>query len=228
MTTTADARGFLVAFPQGIGQSWNAGDCCGQATATNVDDMGFFDAIVAHLEATVCVDVKRVYAAGFSNGGFFAHRLGCERSGVVAAIAPVSGVMGMPPDQCKPTRAVPVLEFHGDADIVVPYVGGTPVANGLNFGPFVPTFRSVAETNQAWRDKDDCLGAGDVVLHQGDATCTNWKGIAGSEVELCTIAGGGHSWPGGQSLGMFGEGKVSSSVSASDRMADFFARHALP
>jgi polyhydroxybutyrate depolymerase len=110
----------------------------------------------------------------------------------------------------------------------VPYTGGTPVVSGISFGPIVPTFRSVAETNQAWRDKDDCLGAGNVVLEQGDATCTNWKCATGSEVELCTIAGGGHTWPGGKPLGIPGEGKVSSSVSASARIADFFARHALP
>jgi polyhydroxybutyrate depolymerase len=76
-----------------------------------VDDLGFFDAIVKKLEGDYCIDAKRVYVAGFSNGGFFAHRIGCERADVVAAVAPVSGVLGMPPGQCKPSRKVPVLEF---------------------------------------------------------------------------------------------------------------------
>ena len=36
------------------------------------------------------------------------------------------------------------------------------------------------------------------VLEQGEVTCTGYPGCsAGSEVRLCTVLGGGHTWPGG-------------------------------
>jgi polyhydroxybutyrate depolymerase len=36
------------------------------------------------------VDQKRIFATGLSNGGIMTHRVGCELSGVFAAIAPVA------------------------------------------------------------------------------------------------------------------------------------------
>ncbi len=217
MQTVSDARGFLVAFPSGIGSSWNAGDCCGQAIATGEDDIGFFKALLAYIEASYCIDPKQVFVTGFSNGAFFAHTLACEMANVVAAIAPVSGVLGMSPAKCAPSRPISVLEFHGTRDIVVPYEGG-----GLTI------FRSVEETNEAWRAKNTCTGAGSIVYQQGDATCSQYKCAEGTEVELCTIDGGGHTWPGGEPTGIPGEGKLSKSIKASERIADFFARHPMP
>tara|TARA_B110000263_G_C15285732_1_gene500682 strand:+ start:1771 stop:1935 length:165 start_codon:yes stop_codon:yes gene_type:complete len=39
------------------------------------------------------VDSKRIYASGFSNGGFFAYSLACYKSNLFASIASVSGTM---------------------------------------------------------------------------------------------------------------------------------------
>lgn len=44
-----------------------------------------------------CVDARRVYATGLSNGGVMAHRPGCELSDRIAAIAPVAGRTAPPP-----------------------------------------------------------------------------------------------------------------------------------
>ena len=43
----SDVEGFIVAFPQGIGNQFNAGICCGNQ---GVDDVGFMRALVAHME----------------------------------------------------------------------------------------------------------------------------------------------------------------------------------
>ncbi|MEO8876102.1 MAG: PHB depolymerase family esterase, partial [Polyangiaceae bacterium] len=91
MNRAADDRNIIVAYPDGVGASWNAGDCCGDSWTDSIDDVAFTKALLAKLEGDYCVDPKRVYAAGFSNGGFFSHRLGCEMSNVFGAIAPVSG-----------------------------------------------------------------------------------------------------------------------------------------
>lgn len=67
-------------------------DALGDPTAwDNEADVPFFDALLASLEATACVDEARVFATGHSSGGFFTNTLGCQRGDVLRAIAPVSG-----------------------------------------------------------------------------------------------------------------------------------------
>lgn len=225
MNATSDAHGFVVVYPDGTGASWNAGDCCGSAVSGNVDDIGMVRAAIAKISADWCVDPKRIYATGFSNGGFFSHRLACEMSDTIAAIAPVSGVMGKDPAGCKPSRPISVLEFHGTSDIVVPFNGGVPISP-IDFGGPI-TFRGVTETVDFWRTQNDCLG-GKKVYATGDATCTRYNCKAGTNVEFCIIDGGGHTWPGGPASAISPAGKTSMDIDASEQIADFFEAHPLP
>ena len=91
MHNVGERETFIVAYPDGVGGSWNALHETGEAEALGVDDVGFVDALIAKLSARYMVDPDRIYATGMSNGGFFAHRLGCERSDRFAAIAAVAG-----------------------------------------------------------------------------------------------------------------------------------------
>jgi polyhydroxybutyrate depolymerase len=222
MDDASDARGFLVVYPAGVAAGWNAGFCCGDAWTGGVDDVGFVRDLLAEIGAAYCVDPRRIYATGMSNGAFLSHRLGCEASDIFAAIAPVAGVLGLAPAACQPSRPVPVLEFNGTSDPLVPYEGGTPllgvpVAGWLNFP-------SVADTMAIWRAKNGDVAPGATIYDHGDATCVRWDG--GAPVILCTIDGGGHTWPGGVPLPTLG--KTSTDISATDTMLDFFAANPLP
>jgi polyhydroxybutyrate depolymerase len=214
MDPVADAQGFLVVYPDGVQNSWNAGKCCGAAVSSNVDDVGFFDAMLAKIQSEYCVDPKRVYVGGLSNGGFFSNRLGCERASVIAAIGPVAGPLDI--DVCNPSRPVPVFEVHGTADPVVTYTGGS--ASGADA---VPT--AIAK----WEQFDMCTDPMPATVYtMGTATCTEDQMCAGgSAVELCVITGGGHQWPGGKSdyLGTF-----STDLDTSTQMITFFKAHPLP
>jgi len=85
-------------------------------------DLAFFDAIVAELSTMACLDERRVYTTGFSNGGFFSNVLACHRGEVIAAAAPTGG--GGPfVTPCGPR--VPMLITHGRIDEVVPYPSAT-------------------------------------------------------------------------------------------------------
>ena len=97
----ADKNGFIVGFPNGKNESWNGGDCCGDASSQKEDDVAVAKAIVASIDADYCIDSKRTFATGFSNGGFLAYRLACEAADVFAAVAPVSAVLGIDPKDCK-------------------------------------------------------------------------------------------------------------------------------
>src|SRR3979411_1057426 len=60
----AGRHGFLVAYPEGVGRSWNAGWCCGPARTHEVDDVAFVGGLVAEVSARDGVDPRRVFAAG--------------------------------------------------------------------------------------------------------------------------------------------------------------------
>lgn len=215
MDAESDTAGFVLVYPQGTGSipSWNAGACCGTAAESDLDDVGFVGTLLDSLEAQLCVDSTRVFATGMSNGGFLAQRLGCELSGRIAAIAPVAGVMGIP--TCNPSRPVPVMEFHGTSDPVVPYDGDPAI-----------DYPSVADTIAGWVQRDGCQGAATTTYDSGDATCVTYGDCTGgAEVTLCTIAGGGHTWPGGTPFPLLGN--TSTDISATDAMWTFFQKHGM-
>jgi polyhydroxybutyrate depolymerase len=220
MNATADAEGFVVVYPNGLkntvngNQSWNAGACCAFGDSDR-DDVGFVDALLDDLASRLCIDDKRVYATGMSNGGFMSYFLACERAQRFAAIGPVAGVLGVPSASCTPSRAVPVIHFHGTEDTLVPYDGGG--ASG---------FASVPNTISGWVARNGCSGQPAQTFSNGAARCETTAGCAeGAEVVLCTIDGMGHCWP-GQAFCPFGNG--STDISANQAMWDFFERFALP
>lgn len=212
MNDLADREGFIVVHPQGIGRTWNGGVCCGEAARDDIDDVGFIRAVLETVEAQLCVDPRRVFAAGMSNGGFLAHRLGCELSDRIAAIVPVAGVMGIA--DCAPPRAVPVLHFHGDADQVVRYDG-------------YAGYLSAQSSSQGWAQRNGCASQSMQTWAQDDVRCQAWTGCQqGATVQLCTIAGGGHTWPGGAPLPPLG--RTTQTISATELAWAFFQAHPMP
>lgn len=214
MDPVSDAQGFLLVYPDGYMNSWNAGRCCGAAVTSNVDDVGFFDAMLAWVESKYCVDPKRVYAAGLSNGGFFSNRLGCERANVVAAIGPVAGPLDISP--CNPSRPVPMFEVHGTGDPVVFFDGGSS-SEAL----------SVEQAVSTWEGLDECTDSMPATVYtHNSATCTEETMCSGgSAVELCVIDGGGHQWPGGKDDYL---GNFSSDLDTSTALMTFFQAHPMP
>lgn len=236
----ADRENFLVVYPNGAGSpmlAWNAGDCC-EYTETTRDDVGFIAALIDEVGRRACVDLDRVYATGYSNGGFLSHRLACELGSRIAAIATVAGVLGIPPETCNPGRPVSVLQLHGSADLVVPYPGGTPAGWEMSFpGVAPPQFRSAATTRDFWATKNGCSMAPGAGYTMGDVACQAHAACAeNTSVELCSIDGGGHTWPSGNHSTIGGPlnamitpffGKVSTSIDASSHMWQFLKAHTL-
>jgi polyhydroxybutyrate depolymerase len=212
MDEAASARGMVVVYPAGLGNSWNAGPaCCGRARDEGVDDVRFLRDLVREVESEVCIDRARVYATGMSNGAIMSYRLACEASDLIAAIAPVAGVEAAP--RCEPKRPVPILAFHGTSDLLVRWEGGW-------FGLESPQ-ASIAR----WSQRDRCAGPPAQTLYaQGDARCDAAPGCA-ADVVMCKIDRGGHTWPG--ALVMPYLGKTSSDIDATATILDFFLDHPL-
>lgn len=214
LTAAAIARGFVVVRPLGVGRSFNAGTCCGDAIDAAIDDVGFARALVATIASETCIDRRRVFVTGFSNGGFLSHRLACEAADVFAAVASVGGTFGI--DTCAPSRPVSVLQIHGKIDGIVKF-GGDETRH----------WSSVATVIDAWVRADRCKleGAREVFAH-GNARCVRSGPCEGdAEVTLCRDERAGHTWPGGpRSVGYGG----SQDLDATSFILDFFGRHPMP
>ncbi len=223
----ADDKGFIVVYPNGTGQrqdailTWNGGTCCGYAMTNNVDDVGFIRALIAELASTYAIDPKRIYVTGISNGGIMAYRLACEASDVIAAIAPVAGTLNYEP--CQPTHPVAVIHIHGTDDTHLPYNGGVGPDSrvGVNFA-------SVQESVGFWTAFNGC-DPQPQTTSSADIQHQVWSGCRdGAAVELYTIIGGKHAWPGSNGPGWAGGDEPTQSISASDVIWDFFAAHPRP
>jgi polyhydroxybutyrate depolymerase len=224
-SASSDREGFFLVYPNGTGASrdrlltWNAGNCCGLALEKGVDDSGFVRKLIGALQKERKIDSSRIFATGFSNGAMMTFRLACEAADLIAAIAPVSGAFNVEP--CRPARPVSVLAFYGTADQHVPYNGGVPQKQ---LDPHPRTDRSAAYAISFWTAADDCsapptrVESGSIVreLH---APCKD-----GTAVELITIRGGGHEWPGGEKWAPWAD-PPSREISANEAIWKFFAAH---
>jgi len=188
-----DPEGVVSAYPDGAngtnGTGWNLGTglCC-----TSVDDVAFAKALVQDVAKAACIDLKRVYAVGYSLGGGMVHVLACNAADVFAAVSPAaSDLVKETVDSCKPVRPITEITFRGTADPAVPYGGGS-MGSFTNIGA-VATF-------QKWAEIDQCTGSPSAADSNG---CSTYSACAaGVQVTLCTKQGGGHdpgnatvSWP---------------------------------
>jgi poly(3-hydroxybutyrate) depolymerase len=111
----AEKHKFLIAFPNAIGKSWGI-----DPKKVN-NDLALFDALVAKISADYKIDAKRIYVLGMSNGGYFAHLVGKERSKTVAAVCAHSGPLGLQTLLgIGAQRKFPVIIVHGKDDRLFP------------------------------------------------------------------------------------------------------------
>jgi polyhydroxybutyrate depolymerase len=181
--TLADQRGFAVVYPAGVAGSWHVNGCCGQAAQEKIDEVLVVRAQLAQIEKQLCVDKRRVYASGISQGGGMAHHVACLAADVFAAVAPVSSDLRTEP--CTPSRPIAELSFRGMADTLSAYEGG-PV------GPAGMQYQSIGArpTMERWKSLNMCSGPAEKT-HE---LCETYKQCAGgAEVTLCTLPRGGHA-----------------------------------
>lgn len=127
----ADSHGLTVAYAEHPSGSWDLG-----TTAVNADrwspgrpdDLTYLRGIVDDVSRRLPIDRHRVYAVGFSDGGFMAIRAVCQLPDVFAAAGSISGdYLGQP--CARPTWA----HLHGGSDPIVPAAGGIPAFPSWNW-----------------------------------------------------------------------------------------------
>jgi polyhydroxybutyrate depolymerase len=173
----SDEAGFIVAWPQGVRNSWNAYGCCGTADFLNINDPAFLRAVVARIGQLGSIDHGRIYITGLSNGGFMTHRMACEAADIFAAAAPVSAPLNATMSTCRPSRPITVVAFHGLNDVIVTYRGGL--------------FQSAQNSLTTWASIDGCVGGRTVLDLPGPAMCETFETCNGeAESGLCSLNSG--------------------------------------
>ncbi|HLK16639.1 MAG TPA: PHB depolymerase family esterase [Fimbriimonadaceae bacterium] len=209
----ADRDGFILAAPTGMGRvnGWN----CGFANlgARGVDDIKFVGELMTKLEAELAVDPKRIYVAGHSNGAMLSYAVGAAYSDRVAALGIVAGSNGVDLPHFKrtvpaPKQPVSAIIFHGTNDRLLPYNAGSN-SKCLYLNPLGSAI--------LWA-RGDGITADSKQTTLGDSgSAIQWSGNS-ADVELVTVNGGNHMWPGAP-------GSTGKGIDATELMLDFFKTH---
>lgn len=194
----ADRRGFAVLYPNGYRRAWN--DCRKTtpfpAKRLNIDDMSFIRALIRRFKLENAIDDKRVYAFGYSNGGYMVLRLAMEAPDEIVAVAAVAA--GLPtPDSCacpQHGRTSRVMLVNGTADTETPYQGGIMRHRG--------TMLSAEASAQYIAERNGITAAPLIVrlpnMQTGDPTSVEtltWTVDGKPACCLYTVHGGGHVIP---------------------------------
>lgn len=211
-TAKAEETGFIVVEPDGTANppdepfSWNGGDaCCNPPSRRHIDDVDFVLTAVRTVFDELCIDRRRVYASGMSNGAYLSHRIACERPEEIAAIAPISGSFSSEL-VCADGRAVPVIQISGENDNLA--------------------------SRQASVDRwVDWLGCDEepTSVRDGDTVCSTHTGCDdGVEVVHCVVDEGNHCFFSQQEIPIVECPQREGQPRSQDLAWDFLSRYALP
>jgi len=172
-TPFAAAHGFIVAYPQARPSQYSG---AWDPYSADSADVGFLRDVVADISAHWCVDPRRVYADGWSNGAVMSQREACDAADLFAAVTSYGG--GTPTlaefaKPCQPSRAISVALFAGQYDF---------------------TYAGLAENASEWRQVDGCSSnpahTTDTYGSQDAYSCAG-----GTTLLARVVANTSHNWP---------------------------------
>lgn len=216
----ADTANFIVVHPNGTldgsgNRYWNA-------FGFGADDIGFISFLIDHISTDYSIDQNRIYSTGMSNGGFMSVELACALSNRIAAVASVTGSMGLNRiSVCNPSKPTPVMQINGTADMTVAYNGTTQYA-------------SIPAVVDFWVDQNNCHTTPHVVnvpnVNTMDGSTVEHyvysQGNQDATVELFKVIGGGHTWPGAP-IDLPLSGNTNRDINASSEIWRFFSQYRL-
>ncbi|MFT6013429.1 MAG: polyhydroxybutyrate depolymerase [Chitinophagales bacterium] len=208
----SESENFIVVTPQAlnfsflgfaIGASWNSGvgaevSVLSEAIYPNeyIDDVGFISALIDSLSSQYNIDPDRIYATGFSMGGFMSNRLAVELNDRIAAIASVSGTLGDNVSRNNNPCPIPAMHIHGTADATIDYhadystAGGLYVIVGDSVSGLMNFWNGVNQTDATPLHNPNYASVGGMLVEE-----FIWEnGVDNSVVRHLKINGGDHVW----------------------------------
>jgi len=184
---------FIVCYPDGINASWNADM---NSLNSEVDDLGFVEELVNYFELNFNTNPRKRYLSGFSNGGFLSHKIASESDMCIAGIASVSGNMSTTTyENFDPIYPTSVLHIHGTSDAVVPYNGGA--STGASVDDVLTLWQNFLSCNT---DPQMQAMPNPNFFDLSYPERYTYQNCNGAELEHIKVIGGGHQWPGIETL----------------------------
>ena len=186
MRAEAEANSFILVYPQGSclngASHWNPCPIDGDNKST-ADDVGFVEAMISEISSQYNLDMERIYAAGYSNGGMMAYGLANYKSDLIAAVASVSGSML----DClgDTSHPMPVVHLHGTSDGVIPYDGSNDYSSVQNTLDYWINLNNTVSSPTISIDNTGGMTIEHYVYDQGDNSVS---------VEHYKYVGGDHVW----------------------------------
>jgi poly(3-hydroxybutyrate) depolymerase len=151
-------------------------------------NVAFFQAVLAKIEDSYCIDQNRIFVAGTSSGAHFTNILACRFGDKLLAASPVAGSMI---EKTNCVGQVAALVIHGIIDSHVPFADGQAardfylMQNGCS-NASVPTVASAHASVVATPESHQC------VTYQG---CEPGLPVVWCEHSEGGYDGSTHGWP---------------------------------
>ena len=185
MSNFANPQNVAVVYPQGLNfwgvPAWNPGVWWSNSV---YDDVGYIDALIDSVSSNFAIDSNRIYACGFSNGGFMAYDLACELPDRIVAFGSVSGNFMMNSNQdCTNEREIPIMHIHGTSDLIVNY-----------YPPTIDLSMASLEAMEWWSIENDLTEQTIEALNDNVNIYTNSSLTSNTKFIHFQVVSGGHEW----------------------------------
>ena len=171
---------------------WNATDACCNIWGQEVDDFSWLTSLINEAITYHGADPEGIIIVGYSNGGFMAHRMACERGYMLRSIISLAGATHYDFNDCPNTGYPNVLQIHGTSDSVIFFDGGTILGDN---------YPAASQTVFSWANRSGCdltyteINQLDLISPRGVNDTNEYEHLncsSGNRVSLWEIPNGSH------------------------------------
>lgn len=227
-TAIAEANGFIMVYPEAFFEDNNgfvwADGRNGVADQAGINDVGFVNELINTISNEYNINADKIYASGFSNGGFLVQHLAQQTSTPFSAFASTAASLHLSYAN-NSTEAKPMLYMYGTADPFLSYDNGGTTPGNYQFEDALDIESAV----DYWVANNNC-NTTPTETNLTDSNSTDNSTVTtfeysgeddGAIVKFYRINGGGHTWPGVDVRQAF-FGSTNLDIDASEEIWNFF------
>ena len=202
MRPVADTANFIAVYPQAAVDPSDGSFSWLHKTPTTHNDVNFINAIIDTLASEYTIDIDRIYACGYSEGGIFSYELGCRLNNRIASFAAVSGSMLTDSFRDSYYNLGVCTAIHPTAVMLIP--GTNDSSPHSNYNGLSPYYMSVSEITTYWSNFNN-TDLNPITIQVPNTNSSDQSNVERRiwengdncvSIEELKVIGGGHDWPG--------------------------------